>query len=281
MDWSHLPFLLATVRGGSQAAAARALGVDPATVGRHVSALEREVGGKVLRRRRDGRLEPTDLGAQLVAAATRTEEAFVAAARVARADGEGVHGVVRLTTTDVLATHWVVPRLAGLADRHPDLVVEIVATPQLLDLTRDVDVALRLARPRETGLVARRAGVLVLGAYATPALARRVRAPGLPIVAYAEHFLPVPENAWIAGLERPRVVLRTTSVSAAMVAARAGLGVAMLPHLLTAGSGLLAIPELGETSREIWLALHPDLAKAPRVRAVADALVDGPRRRRS
>ncbi|MGZ3456385.1 MAG: LysR family transcriptional regulator [Polyangiales bacterium] len=277
IDWSHLPFLLAASRAGSLSAAARALKVDPATVGRHVSALETEVGAKLLRRKKGGGLEPTEAGAVLLGAASRTEEAIAHTVREVRAQGEKPSGSVRITTVEILATSFVAPRLPELRAKHPELILDMVVTPQILDLSRQVDLALRLTRPTDDALVTRRAGSLAMGVYASRAFMKKRSADqeGLEAVAYGEHFFRVEENAWLDRARGPRIVLRTTSVNAAIVAVEAGLGAGMIPVALAEQRrDLVRLPSLGGATRDVWLAMHPDMAKSPRVRAVADFLCE-------
>ncbi len=281
IDWSHLPFLLEASRAGSLAAAARALKVDPATVGRHVSALEQAVGAKLLRRKKGGGLEVSEAGAQLLAAAARTEEALLSTVREARAQGTRPSGVVRLTTVEILATTFVSPRLHELHARHPEILVDMIVTPQILDLTRQVDLALRLVRPNDETLVTKRAGSLAMGVFATSTLLEKLRVDptassfaALPAVAYGEHFFRVEENAWLTRVREPRITLRTTSVNAAINAVASGLGAGMLPVSVAEQQGLVRMPALGGTTRDVWLAVHPDLAKSPRVRVVSQFLCD-------
>jgi DNA-binding transcriptional LysR family regulator len=275
IDWSHLPFLLEASRAGSLAAAARALDVDPATVGRHVTALEKAVGAKLLRRKKGGGLEVTEAGAQLLAATARTEEALLSTVREVRAQGSKPTGVVRVTTVEILATTFVAPRLPELASKHPDVTIDMIVTPQVLDLSRQVDVALRLVRPSDDALVTKRAGSLAMGVYAPRALLEKhpPTRPGLPVVAYGEHFSQVEENAWLSRVRDPRVMFRTTSVNAAVLAVASGLGAGMLPVAIAdQRSELVRVPSCGGMKRDVWLAMHPDLAKTPRVRVVADFL---------
>jgi DNA-binding transcriptional LysR family regulator len=195
IDWSHLPFVLEASRAGSLAAAARALDVDPATVGRHVSALEQALGAKLLRRKKGGGLEVTEAGAQLLAAAARTEDALLSTVREVRAQGSKPSGIVRVTTVEILATTFIAPRLHELFAQHPDIVIDMIVTPQILDLSRQVDVALRLVRPSDDALVTRRAGRLPMGVFATRAFLAKHRVDPnasaferLGAVAYGEHF---------------------------------------------------------------------------------------------
>jgi DNA-binding transcriptional LysR family regulator len=98
-------------------------------------------------------------------------------------------------------------------------------------------------------------------------------------IGYDERLRHVPQQRWLddyAG-ER-RVVLRCSDLSAIHQAALAGLGVAALPHFLGApaetGTLLRRLPvDDPALHREIWLVIHPDVRRSPRVRAVANGLI--------
>lgn len=273
-DWEALRYVLAASRTGSLAGAARALGVDPATVSRRLGALERSLGTKLFLRPQGGRLVPTEAGSSLLHAAARAEESLHEVKRSARAATAAPSGVVRLTTVDVLATMIVAPRLPRLSARYPDLVLDMVVTPQILDLGRDVDLSLRLAKPTEGNAVVRRAGGISLSVYAPARLGRAPASP-LDVVAYGDHFLRHGENAWLEAFSSARIVLHTTSVGAALAAARAGLGAAALPDLAAAGDpALVRLDAVPSRTRDLWLVMHPDLAKSPKVQAVAGFLVE-------
>jgi len=78
-------------------------------------------------------------------------------------------GSVRLTTTEALALHVIVPHLAPLRERYPHLQVELVTGIRSLDITRrEADIALRLARPTAPSLVCRKLGELGFTLYASP-----------------------------------------------------------------------------------------------------------------
>ena len=86
----------------------------------------------------------------------------------------------------------------------------------------------------------------------------------------------MPQQRWLlrAAAGRP-FVLRANDLATIHEAARAGLGVAALPRFLADDDPMLTEIETAEppVSREIWLLVHPDLRRSPRVRAVMDALV--------
>ncbi|HZY05099.1 MAG TPA: LysR family transcriptional regulator, partial [Anaeromyxobacteraceae bacterium] len=158
LEWGHLRFFLELVRSGSLSRAARGLGVDRNTVARRVAALEAELGLPLFERGPQG-WSRTAAGDELAAMASHIEEDVLALARHADARDRAVAGTVRLTTAAHLAAHLVVPAVPALRQRHPGLVLEVVADQRVFDLTRrEADLALRMGRPRDAspGLLARK-----------------------------------------------------------------------------------------------------------------------------
>jgi len=280
-DWEGLRVLLAVSRAGSISAAGRSLGLDTATVSRRVAALEHSLGVPLVARGARGSLVPTSAGAELLAVAARTEQALADAQRAARAEHDAPAGLVRVTTTDVLAVHILAPRLRHLHALHPGLVLDLLVTPQLVDLAREADLALRLARPSQGNLVVRRAGSLPLGVFAADAwIAGRPPAElmaSLAVISLGEHFIRHGENAWYEAISGARVVLHTTSLGAALGACTAGLGCALLPTRMAEAAGLQRLPMWPVHHRDLWIVVHPDLARAPRVKAVGDFLAESVR----
>jgi DNA-binding transcriptional LysR family regulator len=87
---------------------------------------------------------------------------------------------VRLTATEGLGIHLVAPAMADLHRAHPGLQVELLLDSRSLSLSRrEADLALRLARPRQPGLVARKLGEVRSALYAS---ARYLKKPGRPAV---------------------------------------------------------------------------------------------------
>lgn len=271
-DWDALRHLLAAARAGSLSGGARALRVDPATIGRKVAALETSLGTKLLSRGSGGRLTPTEAGRQLLAAAARAEEALAEVERGVKAETDDPAGVVRLTTIDFVAEAYLAPALPRLRQRHPGIVLDLVTTPQLLDLGRDADVAVRVLRPRHGSVVSRKAGSLAVAPYVAPRLLRGRRPQDPPedldVLALGEHFFRHGQNAWIDRIPGARVVLHTTSIGMLVGAAQAGVGAALVPVGLAERAGLVRLEALPATSWSIWVASHQDFAKSPRVQAV-------------
>lgn len=280
LDWGHLRFFLELARTGSLSGAARRLGVDRNTVARRVAALEEELGLTLFERGPQG-WSHTSAGEELAALASRVEEDVLALARHADARDRTLTGSVRLTTAMHLAAHLLVPALPALRERHPGLVLEIAADQRNFDLTRrEADLALRMGRPRDPGLVTRKLSDVAYGFYASKSSAdgrsRRVDFDLDAFVGFDDSLTSAPHERWLARIAPDRrVVFRSNSTASLHAAARRGLGVAVLPRFLADGDRELSRLEGPEpASHELWLLVHGDLRQSPRVRAVIE-WVDG------
>lgn len=273
MRWDDLQLLLALERAGTLAGAALEVDLDATTVSRRLAALERELGAQLVVKAR-GSVAFTKAAAGVLEEARLVERAVERAQRRAKGEHQEVRGVVRLTSSEQLASRVLAPALPGLLTRHPQLQVDLRVSSGAEDLLRrEVDVALRIAEPRGEGLRVRRAGELVFGFYRgrlpTPG-------PGRSLLSYSTSMEAKHER----GIRRAvaaggRVPLLSTSPAVLAAAARAGLGTAILPCLTgDADPGLLKV-DLGQTIRRtVWVVVHRDQAKVARVRAVSDWLVN-------
>jgi DNA-binding transcriptional LysR family regulator len=280
LDWGHLRFFLALARTGSLSSAARSLGVDRNTVARRVAALEEELGLSLYERGPQGWIR-TSAGEELAALASRVEEDVLALARHADARDPAVAGVVRLTTASHVAALLLAPGVPALRERHPGLVLEIAVDQRTFDLTRrEADLAVRMGRPRDAGLVTRKLSDVAFGLYvsAGPLRRRTVDFAADGFVGFDESLASTPQERWLTRVapER-RVVFRCNSTAALQAAARSGVGVAVLPCFVAdRDPGLVRLEGPPPPPHELWLLVHGDLRRTPRVRAVIgwiDALV--------
>ncbi|TGP40083.1 LysR family transcriptional regulator, partial [bacterium M00.F.Ca.ET.228.01.1.1] len=170
IGWELYRTFLAVLREGSLSGAARALGITQPTVGRHVEALERALAVGLFTRSQNG-LQPTDVALALQSHAEAMHSTAASLKRAASGhagdDGAGVQGVVRVSASEVVGVEVLPPVIAALRERHPRLIVELVLSNRVQDLLRrEVDIAVRMVRPRQTQLVARRVGVIEVGLHA-------------------------------------------------------------------------------------------------------------------
>ncbi|MFZ2872193.1 LysR family transcriptional regulator [Zavarzinia sp.] len=272
-NWDDLRFFAALARLGSLSAAARALQTDHTTVARRIAALEARLGVKLFDRLPRG-YALTDEGAALTARLGAVEDAVLAFERQAGGAGQEIRGVVRLGAPPAFGSQWLMPRLAPLLDRHPGLVLDLSVANAVTNLSRrEVDLSLRLYRPEDRGLVARHVGRLTYGLYG-----RRdyvARGDDWRYIGYDGELADVPQQCWLRELAGAAGIgLMTNDLTAMLAALRAGMGVAVVPHVLAEGDELVCLRDGPEATRDLWLVVHPDMRRSPRVRAVMDALVE-------
>jgi DNA-binding transcriptional LysR family regulator len=284
-DWNDHRLVLAIARAGSLTAAARALRLDHSTVFRRLAALEAALGLKLFEREAGGAYAPTEAGARAAAAAERMEDAALGLARDLEGQDRRLSGRLRITCSETLAYRLLTPWLARFRTTHPGIVVELVVDSRVLNLSRrEADVALRVARPREGDLWGRKLADVAWTAYgAAEALATPLASPAElarhPLIGWEEATQGVNAARWLAeAAPAEAVVYRSGSLVNQMVAARAGIGLALLPcYLGDPEPGLrraLAEP-IEALSRELWIVTHQDLRHTARIRAFFDTVAEG------
>jgi DNA-binding transcriptional LysR family regulator len=283
IDWDDLRYFLAVQRGGTLARAARALRINATTVGRRLGALEERVGAKLFERTPEGYVL-TRAGHELLARAERMEGEALALERAISGTDRKLAGVVRLSATEMLGTRFIAPHLARFASEYPELTLELSCTNRPVNLRRrEADIALRLAQPKEDDLVIKRLAEIPLSLYASRGYLGKHGTPPKPDTSLAGHaailFADSPsfalENGWYAPrLAGARVVMRSDSVSSIFSAVVAGLGIALLPRVVAEAEPALIRLDTRDAPepRVVWRAVHRDLARAPRIRAVMDFL---------
>lgn len=276
LDWDDVRFFLAVERAGTLAGAGRRLGVDPTTVGRRLDALEQSLRATLFTKNRDG-LVLTAAGERVRDAAIGAEGAMASVVREAAGTDDVPKGRVRLSTIEILATHRIAPHLPTFFARYPEVRLDLLVSDEVLDIARgEADVALRVARPTEAALVARRLGTASQRPYAHRRWleARGLQADdvrsltGLDVLVLSA----ATERAWTEGRGEVRPVLRTNSLTTLTAAVRAAMGIGLLPDVTAASiADLVPLNGLGVVvERPLWLVLHKDLVEVARVRAVVE-----------
>ena len=274
-DWSDLRIFLTVARKGSFTAASRELRVDQTTVGRRVAALEASLGSKLFRRGRDG-LSLSSAGREVLALARPMEDAAHALSVGVHARDRVPSGTVRVTTVESFAGRFFGGRIANFRRAYPDISLELSASNQTMSLTRrEADIAIRLGRPEQPGLVARKIGSIGYGLFASRDYVKSHPGSDLEkhdVLGFDDELDAIPEARWLAARGHRPFVLRTNSVAALEAAAASGAGVAVLPCYIGSSRKEL-VRVLGPEqvlSRELWLVTHAELQDQARVRAVAE-----------
>jgi DNA-binding transcriptional LysR family regulator len=280
-DWNDYRYFLAVARQGTLAGAARDLGVEHTTVSRRIAALEAALATKLFVRTRDG-FVLTEGGREALA---RVERAAAELEHLERDIGEAneCRGTVRVTTSEGFAP-YVIKSLVSLRERYPDILVEVHANNSVADLTRnEADLAIRVAPTPHKELLMRKVGSIGWGLYGSEAYFARAGMPacttdlaGHDMIGFDELRASIPGAQWLeAHAKKSRIVMRGNGIIAALNAAMSGLGLAIVPCFIAAGeSSLRRVPGEPIGSRDVFVVVHPDVAKLARVRAVMDFFID-------
>lgn len=146
-DWDALRIFLATARAETLSGAGRALRMDAATVGRRLSRLETDLGQVLFLKSPQG-YALTEAGQRLLPAAEAAEQAARAAQDAFRSASGGVSGQVRIGAPDGCANHLLPQVCARLAEANPDLEIQILALPRVVNLSkREADLAISVSPP--------------------------------------------------------------------------------------------------------------------------------------
>ena len=286
-DWNELKLVLAVVRAGGLIGAANALGIDHSTVFRRLRASEARLGQPLFERLPGGAYEPTSLAERIVAAAEQMEDQVLALGRDIVGRDHRLTGRLRVTSSETLAYRVLLPHLATLRRVHPGVVLELVIDNRVLNLTRrEADVALRPLRPKEGDLWGRKLADVAWTVYGTNDYVRdygTVASPQKlkehPLVGWEESVEGINAAEWLdATVPASAFVFRTSSLVAQLSAAKAGIGLAVLPCYLGDSDPELsrALPEpVPALARELWLVTHTDLHRTARVRAFFEVVGNG------
>ena len=280
--WALIRSFLAVARTGSVSAAARLLGVSQPTLSRDVQALETATALNLFKRTTQG-LQLTEAGQALMESATRMNDAADQFARQASGLSVEVHGDVRISANEIVGMYLLPPTLAALREQHPGVSVEIVISNLASSLSkREADIALRMFKPTQPDLVARRLPDLELGFYAHRDYLHKHGTPKTfaelqqhPLIGFDEN------NDFIDGAAqmgyqfvRSNFALRTDHLLMQINLLRAGAGiVATHVRLADQWPELVRILEwVPLPPLEFWVVCHHDVRFNSRIRTVMQFL---------
>lgn len=284
MDWDNLRYFLELARTGTLVSAARRLAVDHTTVARRIQALEKEMGLALFSREAGGH-RLTEAGRRLQPQAEAMEEAFLAVERSAAppSHAAGLSGLVRIGATEGFGTIVLAPSLAQFAQAHPKLVIDLLAMPRLVHLSRrEADIVISLERPARGPVVVTKLTDYVLRLYASQdylarhgAIRSREDLRGHTFISYVDDLLFSKELQYLDELYKPdSFALRSTSVLAQHCATAAGAGIAVLPAFIAEQDPRLrrVLPEQANFTRTFWMSVPSETRNLARMKAVWDFL---------
>ncbi len=286
LDWNLLRCFAAVIEHGSITLAAERLGMSQPTLSRQVAALEATLGAPLFERT-GRRLRPTTLAQAMQEPIEHMATAVNALAPLAAAQRDGLAGTVRISASEVVAACQLPPLLAELAEQHPEIDIELIASNRVDNLLeREADIAVRMVAPRQGAVIARHLTDWPLGFYAHPAyLARRGGAPGPDQFMSTGHrwigmdrsfemidgfrAAGVPIDRYFFGLRCDNHIVNWQAVCA-------GVGIGLVTTALAASRPELVrvLPQQALPTLPVWLVAHGELRSSLRLKRVFDFLAE-------
>lgn len=284
-NWDNLRFFLAMMRAGNPNAAARLLRVDHNTVRRRVSALESELEARLFDRRDDRYILTKEGETMLKIAESMEGEAESAHGRIGGRNTE-IGGMVRVGAPDGLGTLFIAPRLVKIRQMHPQLNIELMVTSNRFDLSRrEVDMAIIVGSTDQKRIRTKTLVEVTMRLYASSAYLDRN--PEIKTIEdLADHdfvsgiddfdFGPTLNTMLQKKVPSFTSIISCSSIVAQLGATAAGGGLCCFSKFIAATKPDLipVLPDQVLFKREIALAIHSDLTKLARIKAVAAFLTD-------
>jgi len=285
MNWDDYRYFLAVARTGRLSQAGQQLGVDHATVGRRIKALETALKVNLFDRSPQG-YRLTDNGQNLVDVAEAMETNAIQAQAEIGGQDQNISGVVRIGAPEGLASNILSEIVVDLCREHPLLELQLVAMPRTFSLSkREADIAIAVSAPTAGRLKYRKICDYTLHLYGTtkylaahPKVETVEDLKKLRGIAYVPDLIYDKELDYIPLLGpdiKPH--LTSTSVHVQMEATLHDGGVCILHDFMAGQYPQLqrVLPDKINFTRSFYFIVHEDYAKLERIRLVSDAIIEG------
>ena len=278
VDWTLLQLFVIAAELGSLTQAAARLSISQPTASRGIRRLEAELGiGLFVRHSRGLRL--TAEGAQLQSKLAAVQGDIGDILREARGFTQSLTGSVRLSVNEPVGVQVLGPCYAELRSRYPRIALEVTVDNRLANLSRrDADLAVRMVRPKQMGLVARRAGQIALGLYAHKSYLKKYGTPRTLDESENHTWIGMdadptwPRTLRALGLKQDHFTFRTDSLLAQVAAVENGVGIGGMHRAVARENPELirVLEQLPFPPLELWLVMHEDVRRNPAVHAIFD-----------
>jgi DNA-binding transcriptional LysR family regulator len=283
-DWALVQSFLAVLDAGSLSGAAKKLGAQQPTLSRQIASLEAQLGAPLFERTGRG-VAPTALALAIADDAHAMQRGAEQLQQRLAHQRIRTSGTVRITTSQVAASYLMPPVLAALQAAEPGIAVELVASNQLTNLLRrEADIAVRMVRPAQASLVAKKIADIPLTACAHQSYLARAGALRRPDELLRHRLVGYDrDDALLRGfaamgfpIGREQFVLRTDDQLAYghCVAAGAGIGFLAAYSLRWLPGVVPVLPMLKIPPLPCWLAVHREIRGSALVRHAFDFLAE-------
>lgn len=284
LHWDDMRIFLSVAREQSLSAAGRSLKLDPATVGRRVARLEEVLDATLFLKSPQG-YDLTDAGQRMLAHAEEAEQALVGAAAAVSGDEDRLSGTIRIGAPDGCANHLLPRVCARIAGENPDLDLQILALPRVMDFgRREADMAITVSRPTTGRLTVQKIAdyQLCLAAHRRylrqhPPIESVEDLKDHTIVGYIPDMIFDSELDYLGDMGVDRVALSSNSASVQLRLLASEIGVGMV-HRFAIHSAARVEPVLADQvalTRSFFLVRHASDRRVERLNRFAALLIQG------
>ncbi|TQV83752.1 LysR family transcriptional regulator [Denitrobaculum tricleocarpae] len=281
LEWDGLRDFAVVAEAGSLSAGAKRLQVSQPTISRRIGALEAHLKARLFNRVPRG-LELTEAGEDLLERVRRMELEALSIERFTLGADAAPEGAVRVSVIELFA-EWLAEEFAAFSRSYPKIRIELIVDNASANLVRrEADIAVRMFRPDQPDLVARKVGEHGLGFFASPEYLEKHGTPQRFRDLREHDIVGFDEAAIVSGTAkamerlapRERYVFRSNGLMVHVAAMKAGLGVGGTSAFLAEREGGLVrvLEDKANIMQEIWLVTHEDLRRSARIRATMDFL---------
>lgn len=269
LNWDNLRIFLAVMRSKSLRQAAELLGLSHPTVRRRLEALEEQLGLRLFERRSDG-LHARPEARVLLEKAEAVEASVLAFGRSASDVDPNLQGHIHITAPDIIMSDLLAPEIAAFAERWPQITLHIDTSYDIVDLgSRKADIAIRIVPQGifpEGELAGRKAATLCAAVY------------GSKHQWLGWEDTERQQEDWIKHTpfaDRP-IGCILNNVYLQQAACIAGMGLAILPCFM--GDRWMKRHTEPRAEADLWILVHTDLRRNPRMRLFRDEMVEALKR---
>lgn len=284
MDWNALKVFLSIAECGSLTAAARKLKISQPTLSRKLVNLEQSLDSLLFQRLPRG-LVLTEAGESILRHVRQMGDQVLDVEKKLTGQNLRLEGNVRLTATEYIGNFWVTEYLRNFREHYPGVSVNLQVDMQVINLVRrEADIAVRLGRPDQPDLIAKKLGSFFsyLGASKS-----YLAENGTPKVFedlkdhYAIGYSPdMPQNIYTQKLyshfHRENILFTSNSLNTTYEAINNGLGIGIIPDI-----GATKYPNIQylltdehHLELDVWLVTHAEIQHNARIRALYDFLAE-------
>jgi len=279
-NWDDFRFFLAVARHGTLSRASSHLGVDHATVGRRITALEESLGVPLFHRSPQG-YSPTDQGYKMIPLAEQLESDAMRVFDEVAGTSSQLTGAVRIATHVGIASFLLAESAAELCRLHPGLEVQLLAVPRSFSMSkREADLVLTGTRPQTGRVKIKKLATYPLHVYGERSyvernapIAQKKDLQKLRGIGYVPDMIFDKELDYIPSVDPSlKAHLTSTSLHVQLQMTLAGAGVCILPDYIAKNYPTLVpmLPDIVELERDLWLTVPEDFAHLTRIRTIVD-----------